>query len=112
MQHDRAANLRQGLADGRCRTLAMIFAVTQALDGLTTAYAMGRPDLREGNPLLAPLVAGHLGAALALKAGVVTLVVLVALAELHGRRRVLFLRVFMVIGLAVVIGNVLAIARS
>jgi len=112
MPHDRAANLRQGLADGRCRTLAMMFAFTQALDGLTTADAMGRPGLREGNPVLAPLVAGHLAAALALKAVVVTLVVLVALAALHRRRRVLFLRVFVLIGLAVVTSNALTIGRS
>lgn len=106
------ANLRQGLADGRCRMLAMMFAVTQALDALTTADAIAQRGLREGNPVFAPLVAVHLSAALALKAGVVTLAILAALARLRGWRRVLFLRVYVVIGLVVVIGNIVTIARS
>jgi hypothetical protein len=103
------ANLRQGLADRRCRILALMFWVAEALDMLSTADAIEHRGLAEGNPLFAPLLTRHLLLALALKAGIVVLVTLGALAGLQGRLRLLVLRVYVVIGLVVVAGNAHAI---
>jgi hypothetical protein len=106
------ANLLEGLADRRCRLLAAMFLAAEALDMLTTTEALAHGGLAEGNPLFASLMAGDLLLALALKAGVVMLVTLGALAGLHGRRRRVAFRVFVLFGLAVVLSNTLAIARA
>jgi len=106
------ANLREGLGDRRCQLLALLFLVAEALDALTTAYAIGHRGLREGNPLFAALVADHLLPTLTLKAGLVVLVTLGALAGLHGGVRLAVLRVCVVIGVVVAAGNALAIVRA
>jgi len=106
------ANLREGLGDRRCQLLALLFLVAEALDVLTTGYAIAHRGLREGNPLFASLVAGHLLPALTLKAGIVVLVTLSALAGLHGGLRLAVLRVGVVIGVVVAVANALAIGRD